>query len=365
MIKVTIQRNLIGLEDLLIGVGTVQQQRGPASLAPVTVTKINGSNLPYDADTSMQEKMDELLAIVDSLPVIVDPDGHMLTGLINTSNTNLNLAGRIWRKSISGTVAEIYYGTQLMFKYNPTSGNIVLPNNTDYIAADNVVIAAFQAADATITNNLNTLISTLKTAAYREVGVAANNVIALNADAKLPAVDGSLLTGINSIPIGSILYLPYANTDPNYMECAGQAINRIEYATLYAKIGVSFGTGDGSSTFNLPDIRGEFVRGWDNSRNVDAGRALGSIQGDIFKAHAHTKGSLALSIAGAHSHSMEGTQGTSGGTAQPHKESGSYAQLFTNANGDHTHTITGDVGSSGDSETRPRNIALQAIIRVK
>ena len=47
---------------------------------------------------------------------------------------------------------------------------------------------------------------------------------------------------------------------------------------MYSSIGTTFGAGDGSTTFNLPDLRGEFLRGWDDSRGVDAGRAFASAQ---------------------------------------------------------------------------------------
>ncbi|MFW2163151.1 phage tail protein [Acinetobacter beijerinckii] len=63
-----------------------------------------------------------------------------------------------------------------------------------------------------------------------------------------------------------------------YLECSGQAISRTTYADLFNVLGTSFGVGDGSTTFNLPDLRGEFIRGWDHGRGIDAGRALGSYQ---------------------------------------------------------------------------------------
>lgn len=152
MIQVNVQRNLIALEDLLIGIGTTTQNRGTLQDEPITVTMINGSNLPYDGTYSLKQKFDLLSAEIAALPVVVDQDGNLLTGLIDTSAADLSAthAGRIWRKSISGTEADIYYGSQLMFKYNPTDGNIIT-DATAYIAADIVVTAAFVAADAVVT----------------------------------------------------------------------------------------------------------------------------------------------------------------------------------------------------------------------
>jgi len=56
--------------------------------------------------------------------------------------------------------------------------------------------------------------------------------------------------------------------------CSGQAVSRTTYAALFAAIGTEYGVGDGSTTFDLPDLRGEFLRGWDNGRGVDSGRVL-------------------------------------------------------------------------------------------
>ena len=62
-------------------------------------------------------------------------------------------------------------------------------------------------------------------------------------------------------PLGSILPFGGASAPTGWMLCQGQAISRITYADLFAVIGTSFGAGDGSTTFNIPDLRGEFIRG--------------------------------------------------------------------------------------------------------
>lgn len=60
---------------------------------------------------------------------------------------------------------------------------------------------------------------------------------------------------------------------------SGAAVSRTTYAALFAAIGTTFGAGNGSTTFNLPDLRGEFLRGWDDGRGADTGRVFGSSQG--------------------------------------------------------------------------------------
>lgn len=111
-------------------------------------------------------------------------------------------------------------------------------------------------------------------------------------------------TAFNStavIPTGAIL--PYVGTTApaGFELCNGAALSRAIYVDLYAVIGDSFGEGDGSTTFNLPDLRGKFLRGWDNSAGNDpdaasrtacnaggsSGDNIGSCQNDDSKSHTH------------------------------------------------------------------------------
>jgi phage-related tail fiber protein len=70
-----------------------------------------------------------------------------------------------------------------------------------------------------------------------------------------------------------------------WLPCDGSAINRFTYAPLFSAIGTTFGVGDGSNTFNVPDLRGEFIRGWAIGRNVggQSDRAFGSTEGDAIR----------------------------------------------------------------------------------
>jgi microcystin-dependent protein len=79
-------------------------------------------------------------------------------------------------------------------------------------------------------------------------------------------------------PPGMVSLFGNSTAPSGWLECNGAAISRTTYSDLFANIGTTFGTGDGSTTFNLPELRGEFIRGWDNSRGIDSGRAFGSFQ---------------------------------------------------------------------------------------
>jgi microcystin-dependent protein len=141
-----------------------------------------------------------------------------------------------------------------------------------------------------------------------------------------------------AVPVGSVTMYA-ANTAPTgWLECSGAAVSRTTYAGLFAAIGTVFGSGDGSTTFNLPNMRGEFARGWDNGRGVDPARAFGSAQADELEAHVH-------SVTPPASNDTAGSGLTATGTGG-------------------AETITAyDTASTGGTETRPRNIALMFIIK--
>ena len=72
------------------------------------------------------------------------------------------------------------------------------------------------------------------------------------------------------------------------MECNGAAVSRTTYSALFAVIGEAYGAGNGSSTFNLPDLRGEFIRGFDNGKGTDSGRSIATSQGSQMFQHNHS-----------------------------------------------------------------------------
>lgn len=82
----------------------------------------------------------------------------------------------------------------------------------------------------------------------------------------------------NLSPAGQVGFFAMSSAPAGWLKANGAAVSRTTYATLFAAINTTFGAGDGSTTFNLPDLRGEFLRALDDSRGVDASRALGSAQ---------------------------------------------------------------------------------------
>jgi phage-related tail fiber protein len=80
------------------------------------------------------------------------------------------------------------------------------------------------------------------------------------------------------VGVGSVAFFARATAPTGWLKANGAAVSRTTYAALFAAIGTVFGAGDGSTTFNLPDLRGRFPRGWSDGHTVDAGRGFGTTQ---------------------------------------------------------------------------------------
>ena len=185
---------------------------------------------------------------------------------------------------------------------------------------------------------------------------------------------------VAGVPSGSVFCMAVATVPSGYLECNGAAVSRTTYAALFAIIGTNYGTGNGSSTFNLPDLRGEFVRGFDNGRGADSGRSIASSQGASNASHNHS-----ISLSGTTStKSLTGSvqkisetfnnngtttgifsksQGFDAGFTPGSPDNNNTGAFNIDASHNHTFSASGTSGSQG-SEARPRNIAMMYIIKV-
>lgn len=163
----------------------------------------------------------------------------------------------------------------------------------------------------------------------------------------------------SSVPPGSVVAYMGTNPPAGWLLCDGSAVSRTVYSRLFGIIGVSNGSGDGMNTFNVPDLRGMFLRGVDGDAGVDidkalrtaakpggnAGNAVGSVQQDQFKSHNHANGP--------------------------------FNQVLRLSNGSSTTTTSSDVTPSepdivdtvpmlnaGGTESRPKNVYVNYIIKL-
>lgn len=153
------------------------------------------------------------------------------------------------------------------------------------------------------------------------------------------------ITDLNAsqlLPPGLVAHFPTTTPPEGWLRCNGADVSRTTYAALFAVVGLTFGSASGS-TFRLPDLRGEFIRGWDDGRGVDPGRALGSLQQDEIREHSH----LSPTASGRITSPGREVPGSSGSDGYD------YADQYGSI----------PVKSTGGPETRPRNLSLLPCIK--
>lgn len=233
-------------------------------------------------------------------------------------------------------------------------------------------------------------------------------------------VQTAVREAIRDEQIGQIVFEPRTMPRAGYLKCNGAVLWRTDYPALWLYAGRSgalvsdaewangasggFSTGNDVTTFRIPDLRGEFVRGWDDARGLDSGRRIGWAQNGQNLSHDHAASSAAVGDHAhtawtdaqgwhghavydpGHAHAISTWSGDGGGTGDG-RISGSYIRsqstnggthavgtgIDIHGNGTHGHNIgigaagahahTINVAASGGDETRPRNVALLALIR--
>ncbi len=169
------------------------------------------------------------------------------------------------------------------------------------------------------------------------------------------ASDFHLTGGIQAglpYPTGTVLWWPASSAPTGWVQCDGSAISRSTNSVLFALIGTTYGSGDGSTTFNVPTIDdNRFIRGWGSSGGIDPGRTFGSLQnadignhnhssGNADAPHNHTVNSNTNNMPHNHQFSVSGANmphqhnANTGGANAPHSHGGN-----ANNRGSHSHPI--------------------------
>ncbi|UGV31532.1 phage tail protein [Halopseudomonas aestusnigri] len=148
-------------------------------------------------------------------------------------------------------------------------------------------------------------------------------------------------------PAGQVAYFATPTPPNGWLKANGALVSRVAYARLFAALGESWGAGDGFNTFQLPDLRGEFVRGHDDGRGVDIGRVFGSVQGQ--------SGGLATV------ESRYSISGVPEDRAVTVPQTG-FPSAWINT-GDRTSAYDVDLRFKNQADMRPRNVALLACIK--
>lgn len=149
----------------------------------------------------------------------------------------------------------------------------------------------------------------------------------------------------DAVPPGAVMYFGGNSAPVGWLKANGAVVSKTTYSKLFAVIGAAYG-GHSNGFFQLPDLRGEFIRGLDDGRGVDAGRAIGSAQAQQMPRHRHE---------------VYGSLNSSTTSSSPN-----YQKLLagppTYVNAYQWTEYFGETESNAN-ETRPRNVALLACIK--
>lgn len=237
-------------------------------------------------------------------------------------------------------------------------------------------------------------------------GVAINEfssdgTLASDSDQAVPT-ERAVRAYIDNLLVGSVAAFATDAIPPGWLECRGTAISRTQYSRLFDRIGTRFGAGNGATTFNLPDLRGQFIRGWANGSSKDPDRGsrtdyngdvvgdkVGSYQNYTYASHNHnfsgTRRTTERSLS-SHNHSSDDSANwsytqpsdwfvslfkniTIKGDIEWIKVDWKYLDLFTgnvsstNLSHFHYYTPGGSISYRGGSESRPTNAYLMFCIK--
>lgn len=206
-------------------------------------------------------------------------------------------------------------------------------------------------------------------------------VVGLISAAGVPAGSITAYCGAVTAHAGAVSTAATTGQPPRgWLWCAGQAVSRSDYSALYNAIGTTYGTGDGATTFNVPDFRGRVPLGIDNMGGSDAGRlsssnTLGTTGGAethstviahthstpshshaagtlAVASHSHDAGTLATASDGSHSHTTNAHTLTNTNTfdvATQNALPNVWSTATIDSGGAHTHTMSGSTGSTAPS----------------
>lgn len=276
-----------------------------------------------------------------------------------------------------------------------TANAITLAAQSAFTTHDNGRIVSFKATtDNTGATSLNVnSIGSKAVVKMTEAGespllgaeLQAGGIYTVQYTTALDGGSGAWLLMNPTLPFASFIQpgmlMDYAGTTAptGWLFCYGQAISRTTYAALFAVISTTYGVGDGTSTFNVPDLRGRVIAGKDDMGGSSANRLTTILNGDNLGATggtetftqttstmpAHSHGGTS-GAAGAHTHTLQvfmGNGGSIGGieTADTGTSEQPTSRASVNGVGDHTHTITSEGSGTAHSITQPTIIANKII----
>ena len=279
----------------------------------------NWTRIDQYRDQSVQSFADSSLryCIADSNSVVLNKDFSNVGTVTNT--TKAGLASKL--ATIDGTA-------NTLAGYNSNGSLVINKAVTGATAADSVIVG--------VGNDSQELRGVTLDELVRLLGVAT--------------------------PVGTVITYAGATGPQGYFTCDGRSLNRTSYPNLFNVIGTLYGS-NSSTTFNIPDLRGIFVRGYDSGKGVDKGRALGSFQDDAIR---NITGSIGdtLSLQSASTLLASGSNGAFSGNHVSQRNIADTLGTYTLKNSPQTgHIFNASNVVPTAEDNRPKNIAMAYLIK--
>jgi microcystin-dependent protein len=249
--------------------------------------------------------------------------------------------------------------------YSLPAGNPVVTNTTISSTWANTTLTNIASAltDSLAADGQTTATGNLKMGANRITGLA-DGITSTDAATKgyVDTADAALTAAIAAIaliPTGSITMWPTGTAPTGYLLCAGAAVSRTTYAALFAIVGTTFGVGDGSTTFNLPNYTNRMPYG------TTVGTTGGSADA-VVVSHTHT----ATSTDSGHIHGQnwiganDFNQGSLGPGASASADDGGSFNNNTNTGNASITTTVNTAGVSGTNANLPPYLGISFIIKI-
>lgn len=318
-------------------------------------------------------------------------DQHHLGLLPRAGGTSFPMTGQLIVDDITTPSAP-----SIAFENNPNTGIFKAATNKMGLAVGGAHISTIENSGLFIHSISNTTKGLFFNDAdnSHHVGFKAPNTLSSSPNFTLPGADGSngqiLQTNgsgvlsfatFGSVPVGAIFCMPETAVPSGYVECNGQPLDKTQSANTALFNLIQYKYGGSGNSFNVPDLRGQFVRGVNTSNSgTDSNRGIGSTQGSQNQSHNHSYGNNGITVSGAnHNHSIRkiNLQPSIANVAITLGSGQSYQIGYATNNSGNTNqavlnsgnlSMSGSVGitinNAGGNESRPTNIALMYIIKL-
>jgi microcystin-dependent protein len=168
--------------------------------------------------------------------------------------------------------------------------------------------------------------------------------------------DGANLTGIEGTATGTILPWSAASLPSGFLECAGADVSRTTYSALFAIVGTTYGAGDGSTTFNTPDLADNVPIGKSGTKALASTGGANTVTPTGNVGGSTANASLSIAQLASHNHTFSG--GPQGGTysgvptAGP-GNAGSFPVSSTGSGSAHSHNMSANFAGNANSVLQP------------